>query len=151
MLDKIWDDTLGGPQPDSGLGRLRMNSSFNSTHGSAAAGKLQVGSLDVHEMSSKEGSDGNRVTGKPQKFNFQRSLSMEGSSSASPPASPTVASSSSASSTPRYRENVWRSVFHPGSNINTKTIGSQKFDKAEPQSPTVYDWLYSGETRSKWR
>lgn len=145
MLDKIWDDTLGGPQPDNGLSRLRKNSTLNATYGSAA-GKMQVRSLDVDDMS-----EGNRVIRKPPKFNIQRSLSMESSASTSPPSSPTAASSPSASSTPRDRENVWRSVFNPGSNLNTKTIGSQKFDKAEPQSPTVYDWLYSGETRSKWR
>jgi hypothetical protein len=23
LLDKLWDDTVAGPQPDSGLGRLR--------------------------------------------------------------------------------------------------------------------------------
>ncbi|OIC47794.1 hypothetical protein A7L55_20495 [Acinetobacter baumannii] len=136
MLDKIWDDTLGGPQPDSGLRRLRNNS-----------GKMQVSPVDIEEMNLKEGSGGIRVIGKPQKFAFQRSLSLENS----PPSSPTAASSSSASSTPRDRENVWRSVFNPGSNINSKTIGSAKFDKPEPQSPTVYDWLYSGETKSKWR
>ena len=147
MLDKIWDDTLGGPQPDSGLRRLRNNSSFNTTQASEA-GKLQVSPVDIEEMNLKEGSGGIRVIGKPQKFSFQRSLSMENNS---PPSSPTAASSSSASSTPRDRENVWRSVFNPGSNINSKTIGSQKFDKPEPQSPTVYDWLYSGESRSKWR
>ncbi|KAF5174865.1 Dormancy-associated protein-like protein [Thalictrum thalictroides] len=47
------------------------------------------------------------------------------------------------------KENVWRSVFHPGSNIATKHIGSAVFDKPQPNSPSVYDWLYSGDTRSK--
>jgi len=129
MLGKIWDDTLGGPQPDSGLNKLRNNSNFNTSHGSG------------------EGSEGTGVNGKPSKFYIQRSLSME--SSASPPSSPTAASSPSPSSTPRDRENVWRGVFNPGSNINSKTIGSQKFDKVEPNSTTVYDWLYSGDTKTK--
>ncbi|XVE51372.1 hypothetical protein DITRI_Ditri02bG0034900 [Diplodiscus trichospermus] len=47
------------------------------------------------------------------------------------------------------RENVWRSVFNPGSNLATKNIGADVFDKPQPNSPTVYDWLYSGETRSR--
>ncbi|GMI72839.1 dormancy-associated protein-like 1, DORMANCY-ASSOCIATED PROTEIN 1 [Hibiscus trionum] len=47
------------------------------------------------------------------------------------------------------RDNVWRSVFNPGSNLATKGIGAEVFDKPQPNSPTVYDWLYSGETRSK--
>lgn len=39
------------------------------------------------------------------------------------------------------KENVWRSVFHPGSNLATKGIGAQMFDKpVHPNSPTVYDW-----------
>ncbi|KAK9292562.1 hypothetical protein L1049_020536 [Liquidambar formosana] len=29
LLDKLWDDTLAGPQPESGLGRLRKYSTFN--------------------------------------------------------------------------------------------------------------------------
>ncbi|RIV17093.1 hypothetical protein DYU11_32875 [Fibrisoma montanum] len=72
------------------------------------------------------------------------------------PSSPTASSlpstpSTPSSSTPREKDNVWRSVFHPGSNRATGFIGSQKFDNAEPNSTTVYDWLYSGETKSKWR
>ncbi|GAB4826982.1 hypothetical protein Ancab_033863 [Ancistrocladus abbreviatus] len=69
---------------------------------------------------------------------YQRSMSMPGTPST--PVTP---------GTPR-KENVWRSVFHPGSNLNTKNIGAQYFDKPEPSSPTVYDWLYSGESRSKY-
>lgn len=29
LLDKLWDDTLAGPQPDTGLGRLRKFSNFS--------------------------------------------------------------------------------------------------------------------------
>nr|Q05349.1 RecName: Full=Auxin-repressed 12.5 kDa protein [Fragaria x ananassa]AAA73872.1 auxin-repressed protein [Fragaria x ananassa]CAA36676.1 12.5 kDa protein [Fragaria x ananassa] len=47
------------------------------------------------------------------------------------------------------KDNVWRSVFHPGSNLSSKTMGNQVFDSPQPNSPTVYDWMYSGETRSK--
>lgn len=28
FLDKLWDDTVAGPQPEKGLGRLRKESSF---------------------------------------------------------------------------------------------------------------------------
>ncbi|KAG7963071.1 hypothetical protein I3843_09G099700 [Carya illinoinensis] len=37
------------------------------------------------------------------------------------------------------KDNVWRSVFHPGSNLATKGIGAELFDKPLPNSPTVYD------------
>ncbi|XP_022720997.1 auxin-repressed 12.5 kDa protein-like [Durio zibethinus] len=71
---------------------------------------------------------------------YQRSMSMP--SSPGTPATPTTPVSA-------RRENVWRSVFNPGSNLATKSIGAEVFDKPQPNSPTVYDWLYSGETRSK--
>ncbi|KAL7618682.1 dormancy-associated protein 1 [Lactuca sativa] len=50
------------------------------------------------------------------------------------------------------KENVWRSVFNPGSNSATRDIGSNRFDKpSSPGSPTVYDWMYSGDSRNKYR
>lgn len=61
---------------------------------------------------------------------FQRSLSMP--SSPSSPGTPTNVSPTAA--------NVWRSVFNPGSNLATKNVGSDYFDKPQPNSPTVYDW-----------
>ncbi|MEI4855911.1 hypothetical protein, partial [Klebsiella pneumoniae] len=73
----------------------------------------------------------------------QRSLSMPSSPGA--PASPTTPSPTAV----RKADNVWRSVFNPGSNLASRGMGSQVFDKPQPNSPTVYDWLYSGETRSK--
>uniref|UniRef100_A0A7N0TKC5 Auxin-repressed protein n=1 Tax=Kalanchoe fedtschenkoi TaxID=63787 RepID=A0A7N0TKC5_KALFE len=74
---------------------------------------------------------------------YQRSVSM--------PASPGTPATPTTPSTPlsAKKDNVWRSVFNPGSNLATKGIGAAKFDKPEPNTPTVYDWLYSGETRSK--
>ncbi|KAJ8466502.1 hypothetical protein OPV22_029054 [Ensete ventricosum] len=45
LLDQLWDDTVAGPRPETGLGRLRKHSSFglrsNSTikaEGAAAIG-----------------------------------------------------------------------------------------------------------------
>ncbi|XP_059283559.1 dormancy-associated protein 1-like isoform X2 [Lycium ferocissimum] len=78
--------------------------------------------------------------------NYHRSLSMPGS-----PVTPgTPVTPTSMHSPTARKENVWRSVFHPGSNIATKRIGAEVFDKpSHPNAPTVYDWLYSGDTRSK--
>ncbi|KAE8728780.1 Auxin-repressed 12.5 kDa protein [Hibiscus syriacus] len=88
-----------------------------------------------------------RGLGRLRKITTTQPLSIkdEGSSMAMPttPTTPTTPVSA-------RRENVWRSVFNPGSNPATKGIGAAVFDKpAQPNSPTVYDWLYSGETRSK--
>ncbi|KAJ4975087.1 hypothetical protein NE237_000193 [Protea cynaroides] len=71
----------------------------------------------------------------------------EGSSSLSTPPTPGTPTTPSSGK----KENVWRSVFNPGSNLATKTIGAAVFDKPQPNTPTVYDWLYSDETRSKHR
>ncbi|XP_024992678.1 auxin-repressed 12.5 kDa protein-like [Cynara cardunculus var. scolymus] len=76
---------------------------------------------------------------------FHKSLSM--------PATPTTPGTpTTPSPTAARKDNVWRSVFNPGSNLATKGIGSNYFDSPKSVgSPTVYDWLYSGETRSKHR
>ncbi|CAD5195458.1 dormancy-associated protein homolog 3-like isoform X1 [Musa acuminata AAA Group] len=50
LLDKLWDDTLAGPRPETGLGRLRKHSSFGFRSNSggkaegAAAGRGIAGS-----------------------------------------------------------------------------------------------------------
>ena len=70
---------------------------------------------------------------------FQRSMSMTASpETPSTPMTPTTPTTPSP--TAARKENVWRSVFHPGSNLATKGIGAQMFDKPQPNSPTVYDW-----------
>ncbi|VAI02328.1 unnamed protein product [Triticum turgidum subsp. durum] len=68
--------------------------------------------------------------------------------SPSMPTTPTTPVTPS-SSTPPRGGSVWRSVFHPGSNLATKSLGANLFDRPQPNSPTVYDWLYSDETRTR--
>ncbi|KAG9439200.1 hypothetical protein H6P81_019365 [Aristolochia fimbriata] len=65
---------------------------------------------------------------------FQRSLTMPATPAT--PATPTTPTTPSSAK----KDNVWRSVFNPGSNLATRTIGAQVFDKPHPNSPTVYDW-----------
>ncbi|XP_030543564.1 auxin-repressed 12.5 kDa protein isoform X2 [Rhodamnia argentea] len=84
--------------------------------------------------------------GEGESSKYQRSMSMPAS-----PGTPATPTTPTTPSTPARKENVWRSVFHPGSNLATKTMGGQLFDKPIPNSPTVYDWLYSDDTRSKHR
>ncbi|ESQ51984.1 hypothetical protein EUTSA_v10017461mg [Eutrema salsugineum] len=75
----------------------------------------------------------------------------EGSSSK---AGPAAAGSPGTPTTPvsARKDNVWRSVFNPGSNTATKGMGTDLFDKpSHANSPTVYDWLYSDDTRSQHR
>ncbi|KAL3522301.1 hypothetical protein ACH5RR_015135 [Cinchona calisaya] len=127
LIDKLWDDVIAGPQPERGLGKLR---------------KLATRPLNIKTDGLGEGSSSGSK--------YQRSLSMPASpGTPATPATPTTPSPTAAAAA--RKENVWRSVFHPGSNIATKGIGADLFDKPQPNSPTVYDWLYSGETRSKHR
>ncbi|XP_015570608.1 dormancy-associated protein homolog 3 isoform X2 [Ricinus communis] len=41
LLDQLWDDTVAGPPPDNGLGKLRKHSTFNfrSTTGKESDGQ----------------------------------------------------------------------------------------------------------------
>lgn len=71
------------------------------------------------------------TAGEGSERKFQRSLSMPSS-----PTSPGTPNSLS----PRNKDNVWRSVFNPGSNLATKNVGSDYFDKPQANAPTVYDW-----------
>ncbi|VAH94488.1 unnamed protein product [Triticum turgidum subsp. durum] len=116
MLDKLWDDVVAGPRPETGLDKLRRAAAtqplaINTVGGGAAAGEA-----------------------------IKQSPSM--------PTTPTTPVTPS-SSTPPRGGSVWRSVFHPGSNLATKSLGANLFDRPQPNSPTVYDWLYSDETRTR--
>ncbi|MCD9642534.1 hypothetical protein HAX54_029389 [Datura stramonium] len=129
LIEKLWDDVIAGPQRDKSIGKLP---------------KSNITMLHTHP-----GGEGREGSSK----NYQRSLSMPGSGSGlgSPvsPGTPVTPNAHSPTVAAR-KENVWRSVFNPGSNIATKKIGAEVFDKpSHPNAPTIYDWLYSGETRSK--
>ncbi|KAK4340590.1 hypothetical protein RND71_039091 [Anisodus tanguticus] len=92
-------------------------------------GKFRKSITLIHNPAGEGGEGSSR--------NYQRSLSMPGS-----PVTPgTPVTPNTHSPTAARKENVWRSVFHPGSNIATKRIGADVFDKpSHPNAPTVYDW-----------
>ncbi|KAJ4782999.1 Dormancy/auxin associated family protein [Rhynchospora pubera] len=71
--------------------------------------------------------------------------------SVSMPGTPPTPATPSTPTTPQKTNNVWRSVFHPGSNLATRGVGANLFDRPQPNTPTVYDWLYSKETKSNHR
>lgn len=49
------------------------------------------------------------------------------------------------------KPNVWRSVFDPGSNPNTKNLGASYYDTVKDKSkePTTWDMVLQGEQRRK--
>ncbi|CAM6092067.1 unnamed protein product [Calypogeia fissa] len=158
LLDKLWDDVVAGPQPTKGLGKLRQKQGAPQ-EGDAESVQSIMDRRRSGEFTQLE-NEARRVTQSisikkppPIRTNFD-------STAESPVASP-VASSPSASPAAREKDNIWRSVFHPGQNRAMKTVGSAKFDNVSPNSssPTVYDWvvisaldrLYSGKHKSEYR
>ncbi|XP_048424421.1 dormancy-associated protein homolog 3-like isoform X2 [Pyrus x bretschneideri] len=53
LLDQLWDDTVAGPQPDSGLGKLRKHKTF-SFRSSSATGSSDGGNVRSYGENSTE-------------------------------------------------------------------------------------------------
>ncbi|RLN41100.1 hypothetical protein C2845_PM01G37000 [Panicum miliaceum] len=119
MLEKLWDDVVAGPHPETGLEKLRKATTSRP--------------LVIDKDADAGGS-----------YKRAQSMPTTPTTPGTPPSTTPRGGSSSSS-------NVWRSVFHPGSNLATKSMGANLFDRPQPNSPTVYDWLYSDETRSRHR
>lgn len=153
-MGKLWDDVAGGSPPEKGLKQLRKATSgtdqFPDVPGDAR--RIMERRFSTGAYDSPGGSP-NIAIAKPQGAGM---LSIDDSSSgtpsslgSTPPASPSMAASPSTYAI--EKDNIWRSVFHPGQNKVMRKIGSDKFDKAQANSPTVYDWLYSADTKSEYR
>ncbi|XP_031501092.1 dormancy-associated protein homolog 3-like isoform X1 [Nymphaea colorata] len=115
LLDKLWDDTVAGPQPESGLGRLRKHPTFG-------------GSRPAPEAPTIEEARVSRAITIIKTSNF-RDLAVDPNSG---PASPvgSDAPESPLSWTPRGDVKRFRRKFP-----------TESFERAEPRSPTVYDWV----------
>ncbi|XP_020421885.1 dormancy-associated protein homolog 3 isoform X1 [Prunus persica] len=59
LLDQLWDDTVAGPRPDIGLGKLRKHKTF-SFRSSSAKGSSDGGSVGSYGEDSTE--EATRVT-----------------------------------------------------------------------------------------
>lgn len=99
FLNLLWDETLAGPTPDSGLGKLRKYNSLDS------ALRSPPPPIDIPISRS---------------ITVLRTNSPSGSSTPGSPFSP---------GTPR--EDFKRPNRKRG----------EAFERAEPRSPTVYDWI----------
>ncbi|KAM3290683.1 hypothetical protein CQW23_20237 [Capsicum baccatum] len=58
LLDKLWDDTVAGPRPDSGLGKLRKYSTFSPRSNSGKESEVSTPRSFTEEGSE----DGMKVT-----------------------------------------------------------------------------------------
>jgi hypothetical protein len=153
MLEKLWDDVAGGSPPDKGLKQLRKSNSGQYPDVPDDARRIMERRFRTGAYQSPSQTIAIK---KPQRIGMLDIDSPAGTPSSlgsTPPASPSMASPSMASpsSYSKEKENIWRSVFHPGQNKVMRKVGSDKFDKAQPNAPSVYDWLYSADSKSEYR
>ncbi|KAG0480993.1 hypothetical protein HPP92_011851 [Vanilla planifolia] len=83
LLDKLWDDTLAGPRPETGLGRLRKPAPFSFRSNS---GKEEMGdSATARSLEAESSANVPRVT---RSIMIKRPTGCPSPVSGTPPASP---------------------------------------------------------------
>ena len=123
LLDQLWDETVAGPRPDTGLGKLRKYSSFSpsssaATESAAAADKPAVTrSITIVRPPSL-------------------SVPSPRGESSSVPSSPTSAPDSPFASATAPKGDSWRRLRRKPKMAD---VGAEA--AVGPRSPTVYDWV----------
>ncbi|XP_057792252.1 dormancy-associated protein homolog 3 isoform X2 [Salvia miltiorrhiza] len=89
LLDHLWDDTVAGPRPDSGLGKLRKHSTFSARSNS---GK-EVENSNIQSLGGEAADDATRVTRsimivKPLQASLQKDSPPVSPAGSTPPVSP---------------------------------------------------------------
>ncbi|RLN05299.1 hypothetical protein C2845_PM13G19140 [Panicum miliaceum] len=121
LLDQLWDETVAGPRPDSGLGRLRKYASF-SPSSSPSLGPAAAPSVTR-----------SFTVGRPPSLSVDQSPRGE-SYSSSVPSSPASAPDSPFAAATTPKADGWR-------RLGRKPKASDGPEPAVgPRSPTVYDW-----------
>ncbi|KAE8699412.1 auxin-repressed 12.5 kDa protein-like isoform X2 [Hibiscus syriacus] len=116
ILDKLWDETLAGPMPETGLGKLRKYNSFSATRALSATvdNSKVVITRSITILKSNSG---------------LKNISVE------PGSVPDSPSGSSNPGTPL-------SPGTPSGDFRRFTRRkSPTLQGDEPRSPTVYDWI----------
>eukprot|EP00271_Cylindrocystis_brebissonii_P012121 TRINITY_DN3022_c0_g1_i1.p1 TRINITY_DN3022_c0_g1~~TRINITY_DN3022_c0_g1_i1.p1 ORF type:complete len:169 (-),score=14.96 TRINITY_DN3022_c0_g1_i1:2079-2585(-) len=161
LLDTLWDDTMGGSQPDSGLGKLRklaVPASPQSPFGLGAAFSPRT-SLDYDSpRSSIVGSPGNGMTADDRArrtsldsvVGSPRAVTRSITIARSPIERATSLPSAFGTSPSGYRrdEKVRRNVFGVPDSLDRTASGSVAHSVAENRRvsgegttpPVVYDW-----------
>jgi len=118
FLHKIWDETLAGPAPDTGLGKLRKYDSFSATRSPPMVADREV------EISRS-------ITILKTNSTF-RNLSVDPGSAPESPAGPTTPR------TPLTPETPGVDVINKFTRRKS-SIGA--LEQPETRSPTAYDWI----------
>ncbi|KAK1607608.1 hypothetical protein QYE76_031281 [Lolium multiflorum] len=115
LLDQLWDETVAGPRPDHGLGKLRKYASFSSSLPAADVAPAVTRSITILRPPS---------------------LSVPSGESSSLPSSPAGAPDSPFAAATTPRGDGWRSFRR-----KSKMAGVGEETAVGPRSPTVYDWV----------
>ncbi|OAY83330.1 dormancy-associated protein homolog 3-like isoform X2 [Ananas comosus] len=128
LLDQLWDDTVAGPRPESGLGKLRKYASF-SPSSSSPSSSVVVTSANAAVFAPN-------ITRSITVIRTPPSSAASSPRGASVPSSPAAAPESPfASPTPR---GSWKSLRRKPT---TPTTAAEGAEKVGPRSPNVYDWM----------
>uniref|UniRef100_A0ACD5ZUH9 Uncharacterized protein n=1 Tax=Avena sativa TaxID=4498 RepID=A0ACD5ZUH9_AVESA len=120
LLDQLWDETVAGPRPDHGLGKLRKYSSFSPSSSSLAAAVADVAPAVTRSIT---------IVRPP-------CLAVLSGESSSVPSSPASAPDSPFAAATTPRSDGWRAFRR-----RSKMAGAGEEAAVGPRSPTVYDWV----------
>ncbi|XP_066352634.1 dormancy-associated protein homolog 3-like [Miscanthus floridulus] len=138
LLDQLWDETVAGPRPDSGLGRLRKYSfspSSSSSSSSSFRAPAPAAAADASAPEPAAPAVTRSITiARPPSLSVDASLRAE-SYSSSVPSSPASTPDSPFATATTPKADGWR-------RFRRKTKVSDGPEPAVgPRSPTVYDWV----------
>ncbi|RLN33997.1 hypothetical protein C2845_PM03G35560 [Panicum miliaceum] len=143
LLDQLWDDTVAGPRPDSGLGKLRKYASFSpssssSVSAAAAASPPAEGAAGAAPPVTRSIS-----MLRPSALSVVTSPRSESSSAPSSPASGAPDSPFGAATTPKGEGWNWKKLRRKG-----RMAADGADAPGMPRSPTVYDCSPSLEVKA---
>uniref|UniRef100_A0A0E0ICT5 Uncharacterized protein n=1 Tax=Oryza nivara TaxID=4536 RepID=A0A0E0ICT5_ORYNI len=135
LLDQLWDETVAGPRPDSGLGKLRKYSSFSPSSPSAAAAAPGTAPPDAPAATVTR----SITIVRPPSLSVPSPRGGGGEYSSSVPSSPASAPDSPFASATTPKGDSWRRLRRKP---KTATDAAPEAAAAVgPRSPTVYDWF----------
>ncbi|CAK9149668.1 unnamed protein product [Ilex paraguariensis] len=118
FLHKLWDDTLAGPAPDTGLGKLRKYNSFSAARSSAPPSTVTPNETPI-----------------TRSITLLRTTSAISAGSGSVPASP----AGSSTTTSPFSPSTPRGDFKK---FTRRKPTPEALQRAEPGGPpTGYDWI----------
>ncbi|XP_040383496.1 dormancy-associated protein homolog 3-like [Oryza brachyantha] len=130
LLDQLWDDTVAGPRPDSGLGKLRKYASFSPSSSSAMASPSPASAAAAADVPAVTRSI---TILRPTALSV---TSPRSESSSSTPSSPASVPDSPFGSATTPKGEAWKKMRRRAARMADGVDAG-----GQPRSPTVYDWV----------